>query len=102
MTARPTFKVTFLPINQTVETPAGESLLEVALAHDVPLHHACGGYCACTTCQVRVKQGAQNLSPMEEEEQERLERADDASPESRLSCQAKVMGDVVVEMVHTD
>lgn len=95
-------KVTFMPINQTVETELGESILEIALAHDIPLHHACGGYCACTTCQVRVKEGAQNLSPMEEEEEERLARADDASPASRLGCQTKVMGDVVVEMVHVD
>lgn len=95
-------KVTFLPINRTVETAPGESVLEVALAHDVPLHHACGGYCACTTCQVRVKEGAQNLSVMEEEEQERLDRADDVGPTSRLGCQAKVLGDVVLEMVHTD
>lgn len=95
-------KVTFLPINQTVEAQSGESILEVALNHDIPLHHACGGYCACTTCQVRVREGAQNLSAMEEEEQERLERADDVVPESRLGCQTKVLGDVVVEMFHAD
>ena len=95
-------KVTFLPLNQTVNANRGDSLLEVALAHDIPLHHACGGYCACTTCQVRVKDGAQNLSAVEEEEQERLERADDVGPTSRLGCQARVMGDVVVEMVNTD
>jgi 2Fe-2S ferredoxin len=95
-------KVTFLPINQTVTATRGDSLLEVALAHDIPLHHACGGYCACTTCQVRVKDGAQNLSAIEEEEKERLERADEVGPTSRLGCQARVMGDVVVEMVNTD
>jgi ferredoxin len=39
---------------------------------------------------------------MEEEEQERLDRADDVGPTSRLGCQAKVLGDVVLEMVHTD
>ena len=95
-------KVTFLPLKQTVEANAGDSILETALAHDIPLHHACGGYCACTTCQVRVVEGAQNLSAMEEEESERLERAEDATPSSRLGCQAKVNGDVVVEMVHVD
>lgn len=95
-------KVTFLPLKQTVEARAGDSILETALAHDIPLHHACGGYCACTTCQIRVIEGSQNLSGMEEEETERLERADDVSPNSRLGCQAKVQGDVVVEMVHVD
>jgi ferredoxin len=26
------------------------SILDVLLAHGVPLEHACGGSCACTTC----------------------------------------------------
>ncbi|MEN9722702.1 MAG: hypothetical protein RJB38_688 [Pseudomonadota bacterium] len=95
-------KVTFLPLNRTVEARSGESILEVALAHEIPLHHACGGYCACTTCQIRVVEGAENLGQIDEEEAERLERADDVSPQSRLGCQAKVLGDVRVEMVHID
>ncbi len=95
-------KVTFLPLNQTVDAQKGESILETALAHDIPLHHACGGYCACTTCQIRVIQGSENLSTIEEEESERLQSADGIAPQSRLGCQAKVQGDVVVEMVHLD
>jgi len=95
-------KVTFLPLNQTVDAQIGESILETALAHDIPLHHACGGYCACTTCQVRVIQGASNLSSIEDEEAERLQTADGVTSQSRLGCQAKVQGDVVVEMVHVD
>lgn len=95
-------KVTFLPLNQTVDAQMGESILETALAHDIPLHHACGGYCACTTCQIRVVQGSDHLSAIEEEEAERLASADKVTPQSRLGCQAKVQGDVVVEMVHVD
>jgi 2Fe-2S ferredoxin len=93
-------KVTFLPDNKTVEARVGETILEIALNHDIPLHHACGGYCACTTCQIHVKQGAQNLVPMEEEEQERLSREKGITPESRLGCQSKVTGDVTVERVN--
>lgn len=94
-------KVTFLPVNKTVEAAVGESLLEVAINHDVPLEHACGGFCACTTCQVHVKEGKENLSPMEADEAERIEEtAMNPTPESRLGCQAKVRGDVVVWMVH--
>lgn len=95
-------KLTFLPIQKTVDATEGESILETAIAHDIPLHHACGGYAACTTCQVRVISGAEHLSAVEEEEEERLARADDATPNSRLGCQAKIHGDVVVEMVHVD
>lgn len=91
-------KVTFLPMNETYEAKEGESLLDVAIAHDVPLQHACGGFCACTTCHVHVKSGIENLSASEEEEEERLDRATNITLQSRLGCQAKIHGDVTVEI----
>ena len=48
------------------------SFLDVALNNGIDLEHACGGNCACTTCHVIVKQGEENLSDMEEDEEERL------------------------------
>ncbi len=93
-------KVTFLPSNQVFEGSEGESVLDVAINNDVPLQHACGGFCACTTCHVIVKSGEQNLSPMEDEEEERLERATGLTLHSRLGCQAKLHGDVTVEIVN--
>ncbi len=95
-------KVTFLPMNVSFETKKGNTLLDVALDHDVPMQHACGGFCACTTCHVYVKAGADQLSVIDEEEQDRLDAAAGAQPSSRLSCQAKVLGDVVVELVNVD
>ena len=93
-------KVTFLPMNVTCEAKPGESILDVAINHDVPLMHACGGFCACTTCHVVVKSGAENLGPMEEAEEERIEDADGVGLASRLGCQARVKGDVTVEIVN--
>lgn len=93
-------KVTFLPLNQTVEGAHGDSILDVALSNDIPLQHACGGYCACTTCHILVKSGAENLSEIEEEEEERLDRATNITLHSRLGCQAKISGDVTVEIVN--
>jgi 2Fe-2S ferredoxin len=96
-------KVTFLPSNQSFEAKTGDSVLDVALTHDVPIQHACGGFCACTTCHIIVKSGMENLSQMEDEEQDRLEvAATGLTPSSRLGCQAKVHGDVVVEVVNQD
>jgi 2Fe-2S ferredoxin len=95
-------KVTFLPMNVTYEAKKGESILDVAINYDVPMQHACGGFCACTTCHIHVKSGAEFLSPVEEEEMDRLERAGDTGSTSRLSCQAKVKGDVVVEIINLD
>jgi len=102
-------KVTFKNIDRTVEFESGklpyaehglpESLLDIALNFGIPLEHACGGSCACTTCHVHLKTGQEvNVSPMEEDEQDRLDFAADLTLESRLGCQAVVTGDVVVEM----
>jgi len=87
-------------MNQTVEVAAGETILDAAIAHDIPLQHACGGFCACTTCHVIVKSGEGNLSEIEEDEEERLDRAIGVNLHSRLGCQAKLKGDVTVEIMN--
>ncbi|MGE0615623.1 MAG: 2Fe-2S iron-sulfur cluster-binding protein [Bacteriovoracia bacterium] len=91
-----------MPMNQVCEASAGETVLEVALNHDIPIQHACGGFCACTTCHLQVKQGAENLEPMGDEEEERMDRATGMTPQSRLACQSKIRGDVVVEVVNLE
>jgi 2Fe-2S ferredoxin len=103
------YKVTFLPRNITVEVddtdfPFGDhgrpgSLLDIALHHSIALEHNCGGNCACTTCHVIVKEGEGNLSPMESDEEDRLDTAQGLTLRSRLGCQAVVQGDVTVEIV---
>ena len=101
-------KVTFLPMNKTVEVDLDQmpykehgkphSLLDIALNHGIHLEHACGGNCACTTCHVVVKEGEQDLSPMEDDEADRLDMAADLTLHSRLGCQVIVKGDVTVEI----
>jgi 2Fe-2S ferredoxin len=101
-------RVTFLPLNRTVEVDDAKypladhgkpgSLLDIALANDIELEHNCGGSCACTTCHVIVKEGAENLSEMQEDEEDRLDTAVGLTIHSRLGCQAVVRGDVVVEV----
>ncbi len=103
-------KVTFIidGESQTVEFEHGklpyshhgkpESFLDVAKNLHVPLEHACGGSCACTTCHVIIREGAQNLSEMQDDEADRLDTAWDLTPQSRLGCQAVIKGDVVCEL----
>jgi len=74
------------------------SLLDIAMNFGVPLEHACGGSCACTTCHVVVREGVQNLSEMQDDEIDRLDTAWDVTPHSRLGCQAVVHGDIVCEI----
>ena len=103
-----THRVTFLPLNKTIEVddsryPLADhgkpgSLLDIALANGIELEHNCGGSCACTTCHVIVREGAENLSEMAEDEEDRLDMAEGLTIRSRLGCQAVVRGDVVVEV----
>jgi ferredoxin, 2Fe-2S len=106
-----TYRVTFLRNGkdpQTVEYKPGVmpyhehglegSLLDIAINCGIDLEHACGGNCACTTCHVIVKEGEENLSDMEEDEEDRLYLADGLTLHSRLGCQAVVKGDTTVEI----
>mgnify|MGYP003349474957 CR=1 FL=1 len=76
-----------------------ESFLDVAMNHGIPLEHACGGSCACTTCHVVVREGFSSLNEAEEREEDLLDMAWGLEANSRLSCQA-VIGteDLVIEI----
>ena len=101
-------RVTFLPQGKTVEVddtkyPLADhgkpgSLLDIALANRIELEHNCGGSCACTTCHVIIRKGAQNLSEMQDDEADRLDTAWELTVDSRLGCQAVIKGDVVCEL----
>jgi len=110
-TERKLYKITFLrqgeePVTVDYEpglTPYHEhgkegSLLDIAINYGIDLQHACGGNCACTTCHVIVKQGEENLTDMDEDEEDRIYLADNLTLHSRLGCQAVVKGDVTVEI----
>ena len=73
------------------------SFLDLAMNADIPLEHACGGSCACTTCHLIIKEGMQHLSDMEDNEADRLDTAWDLTTSSRLGCQAVIKGDVVAQ-----
>jgi 2Fe-2S ferredoxin len=104
-------KVTFLPAGQTVEFDLASlpyqghgkprSFLDVAENFGIHLEHACGGSCACTTCHVVVKRGAEHISELEDDEADRLDMAADLQLASRLGCQAVILdndAEVVVEI----
>jgi ferredoxin, 2Fe-2S len=74
------------------------SFLDVAKNFGIPLEHACGGSCACTTCHVFIRSGERGLSEMQDDEADRLDTAWDLRPESRLGCQAVISADVVCEL----
>lgn len=73
------------------ELAVGETILHAAMAQGLELDHACGGVCACSTCHVKVKQGAACLSEASEDELDQLDEARDVGLDSRLGCQAKLL-----------
>lgn len=93
-------KVTFLPLNKTVEAKVGQTVLEVSEDHDIGLEHACGGVCACSTCHVIVQDGTDNnLEPQDDEEIDTMDKlCPTQTVHSRLGCQARVKGDVTVQI----
>jgi 2Fe-2S ferredoxin len=104
------YTITFLPMNVKVEVVPAElpysrdgqkgSILEIALGHDIEIDHACGGVCACSTCHVIVRSGAETMSEATEDEEDMLDSAPGLTPTSRLACQAVPNGtqDVVIEI----
>lgn len=89
----------FCPEGAVVEAEAGENICAVALRNGIEIEHACELSCACTTCHVILRQGADSLEPPDELEDDMLDKAWGLEPDSRLSCQACVADeDLVVEI----
>jgi 2Fe-2S ferredoxin len=80
----------------TVRT--GTTILDAATRAQAPVGTACGGVCACSTCHVHVVKGEDLLSPQEDKEADALDKAFDVRSSSRLGCQARVVGEGVVEV----
>lgn len=87
------------PEGAVLDAPAGTSVCDVLLEHDIDIEHACEKSCACTTCHVIVREGFDSLNEPEEKEEDLLDRAWGLEANSRLSCQAIVGdADLVVEI----
>jgi uncharacterized 2Fe-2S/4Fe-4S cluster protein (DUF4445 family) len=99
--------VVFTPSGKRGRFELGTSLLAAARTLGVDIDSVCGGRALCTRCQVLIAEGefakhnvrssAHNLSAMSAPEQRLAERKVLAAGR-RLSCQARVQGDVVVDV----
>lgn len=83
------------PDDKVVLASPGLTILEASLLGNVPHAHVCGGRGRCSTCRVRVTEGADNLNPPSDKETAVLRRV--GAPEgTRLACQSIPAGDVAV------
>lgn len=84
-------KITFQPMNQTVEVESGTTILEAAHLYDIALEGACEGSLACSTCHVIIAPGwFRRLEEATEAEEDILDLAFGVTPTSRLGCQIRI------------
>ncbi len=90
-------RVTFQDLGKAAEFPAGKTVLSCALDMGVIISHVCGGDGACGTCRIEVLESWDLLTPpTPDETYKELERP------YRLSCQAKLIGDVIVKVAKVE
>jgi 2Fe-2S ferredoxin len=78
-----------------VDGTVGQTVMETAIKHNVPgIVAECGGACSCATCHVYVDDAWRAVTgePSQMEE-DMLDFAWEARPESRLSCQLRIRDD---------
>jgi 2Fe-2S ferredoxin len=89
--------VTYLPSGVRADCADGESVFEVGRRAGVEISTACVGKASCGLCRVKVLMGEAYLSPLNAAERKHLGNVYFIT-KLRLSCQARVCGDVVVEI----
>lgn len=87
------------PTGAEFEVEPDANLCESLLKNGIKIEHACDMSCACTTCHVVVRRGFDSLTEMTDVEADLLDRAWGLEPDSRLSCQVKIVDeDLEVEI----
>jgi len=102
--------VVFTPSGKRGRFPLGTPLLQAARSLGVDIDSVCGGRALCGRCQVLLSEGEfakhgvrslpAHLSPLSESEQA-FSRRQPLLPGRRLSCQTKLLGDVVIDVPQT-
>ena len=101
-------KIVFTPSGKRGTFVHGTSVLDAARSLGVDVDSVCGGRAMCGRCQVVCAEGefakhaisskAEHLSPVGEVETQFAERRRNFKADRRLSCQTKIVGDVVIDV----
>lgn len=76
-----------------LDVAKNKSILVAALEASLTMEHACGGKALCSTCVIEVISSGENLTPISKQEKDFLMNSGE-----RLSCQAKILGDVSIRI----
>lgn len=90
-------KITFADQGKSGEDGGTRTLLQIALALGIDISHVCGGDGACGTCRIEVVDGWDRLTPQTPDEIYKEMEAP-----YRLSCQSRLLGDVVVKVARIE
>ena len=92
-------RVVYFAEGRTAEADApAQSILAMSQQARVPHMSECGGRARCTTCRVRILDGSANVSPRTDAERA-IAEARGWDPFTRLACQTRVYGDIIVERI---
>jgi len=101
-------KIVFTPSGKRGSFAQGTAVLDAARSLGVDVDSVCGGRGLCGRCQVSLAEGefakhaitskADHLTPVGEVETRFRERRRNFKPGRRLSCQAKIQGDLVIDV----
>jgi 2Fe-2S ferredoxin len=100
--ARPSTRITVLPHaglcpqGLSFDARQGLRLIDALVAQGLAIEHACDKVCACATCHVHVRAGAEALTPADEAEDGPLDAAWGLDAQSRLACCIKLRGAAMV------
>jgi uncharacterized 2Fe-2S/4Fe-4S cluster protein (DUF4445 family) len=100
-------RVVFMPSGRRGEFPVGTPVLTAARSLGVDIDSVCGGRAVCGRCQVTLSTGEfpklkilseeSHLTPLSETEN-KYGRIKGLEPGRRLSCQACILGDAVIDV----
>lgn len=90
-------KVKFLPQNVEYEIELNETVLHLAQRNDIHIQSVCKGIPSCAECRIQIKEGEHNVPHPGTKELNLIGTAYYVD-QSRLSCQLRCYGDVVVDL----
>jgi ferredoxin len=80
------------------DAPDDKKLVLAIEDSGIDILHRCGGNARCTTCRIELISG--DAGEMREPEEAILSTKGDLAPNTRLSCQIRVRGDLHVRIVN--
>lgn len=93
--------ITFHQDAELEEHDLSLSILDIALKHNIPHMHICGGKARCSTCRIMIQQGLENVLPRNAIEQQLADQKGMAE-NIRLACQTHIKGPVTLRRLVKD